>query len=306
MTLFVPGKVFIMGEYSVIDSSTDAIIAPTQRGITLAINQATSYQYKSRLDPYFETDHLEDFIENHPSKITREVFNTFIHEGYHLTFPPTSWEFSSTLDDNQKAYGLGSSGAFRVAVIKGVMSLLNLPDDHDLVFDLAIKSARNDVASYGDLAVSTYQHSMIYKKHTSHSPTKIQRISIPDYVIINSDIKVSSAPFVRAYLRHKEDAFMQTYTHAIQNIIDAFVKKDEKEPLILIKKAQTIYETMAQNLHPDIINPRLEAIINTIHEYGGIAKVSGAGGGDNVLAFFKSHDEEKRFIDHKKKDLIIL
>jgi len=306
MIINVPGKVFIMGEYSVIDGSSEAIIAPTKRALSLTLEPAKTHQYVSSLDDDFEALEFEDFIKHHPSSIFKDVYHTFKETFEIHALPPYKWHFRSTLDDQKKAYGLGSSGAFRVTVVRGMMTLLNLDLSDEKVFEMASLSQQSETSSYGDLAVSSYGHPMIYQKQTDQIKTKITPVTVPPYVIINSGVKVVSKPFVDAYLIHKNDSFMIDYKNEIKRLMALYQESNTAGQLKIIEASSKAYLQMAKTLHKDIITPTLKHLIQLIEDFDGIAKVSGAGGGDNVLAFFKSKKNQETFIQNVKNHVILL
>lgn len=306
MKIKVPGKVFIMGEYSVIDGKSDAIIAPTKRHLTLTLTPSSSYSFDASLETFHQADSWDLFIKNHPSEIFKDIVQTFKNESVDLIIPPMQWRIESDLDDSFHAYGLGSSGAFRVAIIRALLRLSHQIETNERVFNLAVKSHEKESASYGDLAVSTYEHAMVYHKSMNGNPPKIIPQSVPNHVIIHSGKKVKSTPFINAYLNQKKAPYIYDYATNIQRLIDSFASSDIQKQMILIEKAQTLYEKMAEDLHKDILDDSLIEIVTTIKAYGGIAKISGAGGGDNVLSFFNDSKKEETFIQHIKKDYIVL
>lgn len=306
MIIEVPGKVFIMGEYSVIDGQSPAIIAKTQRTLTLKVTPSHSYIFESSLEPYFEEKTWDDFLCNHPSKIFKEIVKTFQDEGYTLKISPSHFHIQSRLDDEKHAYGLGSSGAFRVAIIRALLQLMGHEALNDNVFDLAVKSHQKDMASYADLAVSTYNMNMIYHKATQGKRPKIIPTSVPEHVIIHSGKKISSTPFIASYMEQKESSLIIQYSQKMKALIKRFEQSNPAEKIELIKEAQAEYQTMAETLHKDILTEPLRKIVKIIHQQGGIAKISGAGGGDNVLAFFKNKASHESFKSWIQKDYILL
>jgi phosphomevalonate kinase len=306
MMITVPGKVFIMGEYTVIDGSSEAIIAPTKRALELTLEPSNKHHYLSSIDLNFEALDFNTFIKNHPSKIFKEVYHTFKETFNVKELPPFKWHFKSSLDDQKKAYGLGSSGAFRVAVVKGMMAIFNLQVTDQKVFEMALMSQRLETSSYGDLAISSYGHSMIYQKQTSMTKTKITPVMVPEYVIINTGVKVVSKPFVDAYLIHKNDPFMIEYRNEMQRLVSLYKQSETTNQLKIIEASSKAYIQMALKLHPDIITKEIVKIIQRIDDFKGIAKVSGAGGGDNVLAFFDSKKNQEAFIQSVKNEVILL
>lgn len=290
MTLSVPGKVFVMGEYSVIDRRSKALIAPTEKRLFVTIERSKTYTYKSELDGTFTHSSLNEFIRLNPSKILQSVV-PYIHplDAQNRLEVPFSVSVDSQLDAASVPYGLGSSGAFRVGLIKAFLAYLKHPIDALTLFHLAALSSQKDASSYGDLAVASYDRAILYQKPSSLSPLEglhIEPVSLPPFCIVHTGKKVSSTPFIQRYLALQDKTDVEDYAAVINTLLMDFQDSPIEAQLDRIQWAQRAYQILASKVHPDIIPAFYKPIIDAIEATGGVVKISGAGGGDNLLAFY--------------------
>ncbi len=290
MHVNVPGKVFILGEYTVIDRQTDAIIAPTKARLDVHITPSDTFIYESPFDGVFEGKSLTDLNDQHPSPIWASLM-PYIKalDSDNLLDKPFKVRIESQLDHGKIPFGLGSSGAYRVGLIKAFMAYLQRPLDALEIFHIASLSSENETSSYGDLAVSSFERAIHYQKPETLNPLSkmiIDPVKLPPFLILHSGKKVSSKPFIETYMQKRHEPFVETYRTTIQEAITHFKGADVKAQLTLIKRAHRAYLTFAEALDPGIIPEAFIPIFVAIEETGGIPKVSGAGGGDNILAFY--------------------
>ena len=134
ITSKAPGKLFIAGEYAVVEPGHGAIVAAVSRYLTVTIDEATS------VGTLTSTQNPEVVVEwtrkgelfrakgGHPYKLVEEailVAEQYVRESGKETFSLYSLSITSELDDAKRGikYGLGSSGAVVVATIQAVLDL---------------------------------------------------------------------------------------------------------------------------------------------------------------------------------------
>ena len=168
--LKIPGKLFVAGEYAVVEKGHSAIIVAVDRFIYLTI--------KETKNPYGEifskdyTEKPEQWIrrrnrfwlkkQNYRLKYIRSAIHTterYLHEMHvPLRFFDLDIESELKSDRNQK-FGLGSSGAITVGTVRALLQFYGQEDNDLLVYKLAVLAQINLKvnSSFGDLAASTYQ-----------------------------------------------------------------------------------------------------------------------------------------------------
>lgn len=172
-----PGKLFVAGEYAVVEPGTPAILTAVDREITVTatlsdaadvvissdlVHRAVTWRWRDgRLHApgpkNGETDgsgargalaHVVSAVET--------VRRLLAERG--LPLPGLDISISSRLHDNGRKYGLGSSGAVTVATIDSLTSLCGLDLPLDARYRLAVISSAgiDPKGSGGDLAASTW------------------------------------------------------------------------------------------------------------------------------------------------------
>lgn len=323
-----PGKLFIAGEYAVVEAGQPAILAAVDQFITVQVEAAEgagslqSFQYgdfpilwrrvagKLVLDKRESTFHyLLAAIETIESyAVEQNIPLSF----YHLTV-------DSELDSQKGLkYGLGSSAAVTVATIRALCRFYGIPDQDELVFKLSVLAqlSLDSNGSFGDVAASVYTGWIMYQSldrnwvrehlHTL-SLTQLLKKAWPGFSV-TSLTPPSNLRFVIGWtgspasttqlvddVHDKRDDQKGTYTTfleksraCVRSMAKAFMEKD----LMNIQKEVRINRHLLNQLGAytgvQIETPALQALCDLAEEYGGAAKSSGAGGGDCGIALFDS------------------
>ena len=164
-----PGKLYIAGEYAVVENGYPAILVALDQFITCSIEESAaevgkiiSRQYRNnalqwhRLGEQMVVDNRDNPFSYILSaiKVTEEYARSFARE-----LRIFDLHIDSQLDsDSGKKYGLGSSAAVTVATVKALCRFYNLPVTKDEIFKLAA-IAHFEVqgnGSLGDVAASVY------------------------------------------------------------------------------------------------------------------------------------------------------
>ena len=154
------GKLYIAGEYAILEDNSCAILTTVDKTITAIIepsDKTTIYDNLHNKEITMDDEHehffyiqkLISFIQNYTKK--SEPFSLTIHNELH--------------GDNKK-YGLGSSGAVLVAITKAMLNYYKEPYDNEKVFKLvALFNIINNISgSMGDIAASCNEGLTYYKK----------------------------------------------------------------------------------------------------------------------------------------------
>ena len=174
-----PGKLFIAGEYAVVEPGLPAILVAVDRGVTVGVRgsetsetvissdlcgRAVRWRWREgRLCPLGGTPREAVAALSHVVSAVETVGRLLAERG---TPPPAlSVTVSSRLHENGRKFGLGSSGAVTVAVVAAVAASCRLPLTREARFRLALlATARLDPkGSGGDLAASTWGGWIVYR-----------------------------------------------------------------------------------------------------------------------------------------------
>lgn len=164
-----PGKLYIAGEYAVVEPGYSAIIAAVDLFIYVSIREVDAGKGRlysegftteavswNRCDGFFkfQDERLElDYVLS-AIQTTEEYLDQL-----GVSMRTFDLQIRSELDSlSNKKLGLGSSGAVTVAVVRSLLKFYDVEDSDLLVFKLAVLSQlRLGVnSSFGDLAASTY------------------------------------------------------------------------------------------------------------------------------------------------------
>ncbi|NQI85201.1 phosphomevalonate kinase [Streptococcus suis] len=164
----IPGKLFLAGEYAVVEAGYPAVIAALDQYLTVTIEtsdrgllhssqQADLYLTWERKEGavYIQGDHPYALIET-----AMQVTEAYLTAKGHSCQATYSLAVQSDLDDQTSGakYGLGSSGAVTVATVKALLTYYGHRPDALLTYKLAAlaQTKLGMTGSFGDLAASSF------------------------------------------------------------------------------------------------------------------------------------------------------
>ncbi|MFL6126734.1 phosphomevalonate kinase [Actinophytocola sp.] len=171
-----PGKLFVVGEFAVVEAGTPAILVAVDRYVTVTVsgNAGAGVVISTDLGPSgvrwrWRDGRLHPCDDESPVGLTHVVSAIEVVGGLlaerGLAAPAMSVSVRSELHDNGTKFGLGSSGAVTVATVAAVTAFCGLELPADTRFRLAVLATVGiDVrASCGDLAASTWGGWLAYR-----------------------------------------------------------------------------------------------------------------------------------------------
>ena len=194
ITSKAPGKLFIAGEYAVVEPGHGAIVAAVSRYLTVTIDEATSIgtltstQNPDVVVEWTRKGELFCAKGEHPYRLVEEailVAEQYVRECGILTNALYSLSITSELDDAKRGikYGLGSSGAVVVATIQAVLDFYETPRTPLLIYKLSVLTnlRLSQRGSFGDIAASSFG-GMVYYTSPDRSDllVKLQRQTIKE------------------------------------------------------------------------------------------------------------------------------
>ena len=163
-----PGKLYIAGEYAVLEPGHPALIVALDQFITVTLKEANEQgsicsSYSNGISIPWTRKNGKFYIderENPFSYITKSVtiVEQYLKElDYELKYFDLTIESELDNKDGRK-YGLGSSGAVTIATIKAILALYDIDYNSALLYKLAAIThlSLNSNGSFGDLAASSY------------------------------------------------------------------------------------------------------------------------------------------------------
>ncbi|HCY8301926.1 TPA: phosphomevalonate kinase [Staphylococcus aureus] len=338
-----PGKLYIAGEYAVTEPGYKSVLIALDRFVTATIEEA---------DQYKGTIHSKALHHN-PVTFSRDEDSIVIsdpHAAKHLNYVVTAIEIfeqyakscdiamkhfhltiDSNLDDsNGHKYGLGSSAAVLVSVIKVLNEFYDMKLSNLYIYKLAViaNMKLQSLSSCGDIAVSVYSGWLAYStfdhewvKHQIEDTTveevliknwpglHIEPLQAPENmeVLIGWTGSPASSPhFVSEVKRLKSDPsfygdFLEDSHRCVEKLIHAFKTNNIKGVQKMVRQNRTIIQRMDKEATVDIETEKLKYLCDIAEKYHGASKTSGAGGGDcGITIINKDVDKEKIYDEWTK------
>ncbi len=332
----IPGKLFLAGEYAVVEAGNSAIIAAVNQYLTVTITPSSidggtiHSSLKTNVTINWERIDGKICFSNHayPQLMAAiEITEEFLVEqgyslhNYHLFV-------TSDLDDNHsnKKYGLGSSGAVTVATIKSLLNFHHYPTTALLVYKLAVLAQLrlNSNGSFGDIAASSFGGLIHYASPDKHWLTinsqknSLQQLISKDWPSLIIDYLELPKPLMllvgwtkspastddlvtytqQEKLQHKD--YYQLFLKNSQAIVNKFVQashnKDIQDITTSIEQNRLLLLEFAQTMNFTLETPALEKLCHICYNHQAVAKSSGAGGGDCGICFVNSNEKRQAII----------
>ena len=316
----VPGKLFIAGEYAVVEPGHPAIIVAVDQFINVTIEGARkngsiqSAQYSdlpirwTRRNGELVLDHRENPF--HYILAAIRLTEKYAQEkGTLLSF--YDLKVTSELDNsNGRKYGLGSSGAVTVATVKALNLYYDLKMDRLTQFKIAAlahlavqgNGSCGDIAAscYGGwLAFSTFDHEWVLRKQQEWTLTQLLTSDWPELsirpLIVPKSLRLligwtgspaSTSDLVAQVNQSKEAKekgyakFLADSKDCVNRLIDGFLNEDSRTIKKMITENRKLLVGLSSLTGVTIETPALKKLCDLAETYRGAAKSSGAGGGD--------------------------
>ena len=283
-----PGKLFIAGEYAVIEPGHPAILVAVDRGVSVHVSTPSD---------------VDDTL--HVAAAKAIVGDLRAERG----LPPLEVHVTveSTLHDNGTKFGLGSSGAVTVATVNAVAAYGGLELSQAQLYRLAmLATARIDPrASGGDLAASVWGGWIAYQAPDRTAVLDLaQRRGIsealrapwPGFAVrhlpaprgLALEVGWTGEPASTATLAGRltttPRTFLSRSDECVRAAIRALDQGDDHELMRQIRTARQMLADLDDEAGLGVFTPRLTALCDAAEAVGGAAKPSGAGGGDCGIA----------------------
>ncbi|MCF6466114.1 phosphomevalonate kinase [Clostridium sp. Cult2] len=336
---YAPGKLFIAGEYAVVEPGYPAILVAVDRGILVLLEEALERGSISSYDniPRFWSRQNDKLIldksDNRLSYIISAIntVETYAKEQgkeldhYHL-------KVSSQLETNEgKKYGLGSSAAVTVATVKALCKYYEIEASDEELFKLSALAnlAINSNGSCGDIAASvyggwiaytTFDRNWILEQGKDNSVTQLLNKPWPNLsvepltppeglkLVIGWTGTPASTSSLVTQVNDKRteksipyEKFLHESKKCVNKMKESFKKKNIREIQKQIQVNRQLLVNMGNDLGISIETPLLTKLCNIALEFNGYAKSSGAGGGDCGIAILGDDKYLQQLIDEWKK-----
>lgn len=341
-----PGKLYIAGEYAVLEQDCPAILVALDQYVRVSISPSKSdtglihsKQY-SQDSIHWVRRGSKMVIDNRDNPFEYILSAISYTERYcleqNIKMSVYDLHVNSDLDSaDGKKYGLGSSAAVTVAVVKAILHFYGVKADNDLIYKLSAIShySVQGNGSAGDIAASVYGGWLAYQtfdkawlkkqlKTKSLSEViseawpglRIQPLTPPsgmDLLIGWSQKPASTSRLVdetnanKKNLKREYLKFLNDSRICVLNMIRGF----EENNIKLIQKQIGVNRRLLQHFakinHISIEIPRLTELIEIANKFGGAAKTSGAGNGDCGIVITDQATDVKRLTNEWRKNNIL-
>lgn len=288
-----PGKLMLLGEHAVV-WGRPCLVTAVDRRLKISLEklkeksleiEALSVGIKSY------RKNLSQLGKNSPPKKVRFVeiaVKNFVDK-YGLNFGIKI----KTEDGPPLNYGLGSSAAIIVAVLKGLTALSRKNLTKRKLFGLAYKTVLDvqGVGSGFDVAAAIYGGTIYFKT----GGEKIKEISSKNLplVIGFSGVKADTPTLVRKVEKEKRKhpQIVEKIFGKIEGLVEEGKKTILEKDLQRLGRVMNANQKLLENL--GVNTPKLAKLIYASRQAGALgAKLSGAGGGDCMIALVDARDRK--------------
>ncbi|UTC09730.1 phosphomevalonate kinase [Latilactobacillus curvatus] len=344
ITAKAPGKLYIAGEYAVVETGFPAIIVALNQFVTVTIEE--SHEYGSIVSKQYQENSLywqrqgdEMVFDNRDNPFHYILSAIRLTEQYARQAGKTLRVYhlrvNSDLDSaDGKKYGLGSSAAVTVATVKALCAFYELSLSNDQLYKLAA-IAHLDVqgnGSLGDIAASVFGGWVAYRSFDKQwladirptvSLTELLEMPWPSLSIelltppaeLSLLIGWTGSPASTSHLVDKialakteRQADYQNFLAASKACLEAMVEGFRRNDLAQIQAElrhnRAILQDLAHFSHVAIETPILQKMGALAETIGGAAKTSGAGGGDCGIVIIDRAIETEALFDQWRANQI--
>lgn len=310
----VPGKLYIIGEYSVLKPGNNAILVAVDRFIHVTIDAATDYQFQSEMGRFKWIMDERIPVLNY-DEFTHAKAAVYIAHQYlkHHKILPYIYHInlSSELTDSEnRKYGLGSSGAVIVAIIKTILLYHNVHVSKMELFKLSVLAQIeiNDISSGGELAASIYGGWVNYQRYDliwvlNHKGKfselieiewpllRIEKLVTPSVHLLccfTGQSLVSKKYTDIVSIKGLNNPWYLTFLNKTHLIVSQFKEALLRDDFMTMKQMIKHYREALMELEnfAEIVieSEPFKKMIEAAESYGAAAKSSGAGFGDCGIA----------------------
>lgn len=299
------GKLYIAGEYQVLNTGGNAIIYGIDRHIYFEIEKANKFNYITRNQKYYFDYVNQSIISNNNHQLINLSIETAFKylESLNIKITPFKINIESELEsDNGIKYGFGSSSAIISGIIKVILKYFTKKEELETIFKLSVitQIKANDLSSGGDLAAAIYGNWVYYERYdlkyvlNNLENENLIKNNWPNLVIENinvKDINVLAAWSKQAY---KTKSLNKTITFKESRYANRLVKvlkySLENSNYELINKAIIFYDKWLKNIleGTKLYIDKFTDLKKIVKRYELSSKISGAGGGDSAIILYKS------------------
>ena len=315
-----PGKLYLAGEYAVVETGFPAVLTSVNKYVTVTVNKTQNggtIQSKNLNKEliHWNRQGTELVFDDSESQLQYILAAIKFVEKYALErnvkLDYYDLLVTSELDSKDgKKYGLGSSAAVTVAVVKTLGDFYNLGLSAMDIYKISALShlSVQGNGSLGDIAASAFggivayyspDRNWIFNMIRNHSITEILSLDWPKLKIrslklpidleltvgwtgspASTSILVDRIALTKAQKVEKYQNFLQASRQNVENLIAGFKTNNSELIKEMFSKYRDLLSDLADFSDVHIETELLTKLCDIAEKLGGSAKTSGAGGGD--------------------------
>lgn len=282
MLVKAKSKLYLAGEYAVLNSSSYAIIVSVDKYTYIDIEKN---EQEIVISSVVDKDNI--------LKYARDI--AFEYVGYYENFKYT---YTTDLYDNNKKMGLGSSASITVLTIKAILEYLNIEYNKDTLFRLSVKALKKAgiKGSMGDVAAICYEGLILYKSIDDKGNYEIKNIELKKDLNITAywtKLEASTSKQISNMENIKKmrefDVFVKKSDEYCLEMYDALISGNNNKLYASIKNLRKNLEYFEKFSNIEIHSKEIKEKIKGVNY-----KSSGAGKGDFVISLDMGEKYEKR------------
>lgn len=306
-----PGKLFLMGEYAVMETGIKSVVSSVDARLFVSVNDSDDYSVQSRFGSFKGSD---VFSMDSMKEVSAAI--NVVKEFINRDLKHFKLVIESELDDGETKYGFGSSGV----VIVGVLSALLKHEGIDLtkleLFKLAVmvQYRLNAFSSGGDLAAAIYDDVLIYARYdlkwlndsklklneiirVEWPSLQIEPLTLPYSICIGWTGTSNKTENYTDAVNRAKDIDPMTYRAFLvsaSRFVDQFIEaKNEEEFSHAVRGYRRLMVELGLWANIEIETESLRHLIESAESLNISAKISGSGGGDCGIAFISDANRDK-------------
>lgn len=289
LTASAPGKLLLAGEYAVLDGATAVVVAVDRR--------ATARRAARQPSP---------FLDALAAQLARRLGAG--HPCAHAATADICVDTAEFSRDGQKL-GLGSSAAATVAAAALALAASEATAlDRDAVFELAFaahgdaQGQRGSRGSGADIAASTYGGVLAYRTRpdagSERGGCERTALPVPRSVTIlpfftghSADTVTMVARVHAARAAGATRASLEAIAASSRALLEALQRDDASAILRAIRDGGAALAALGEAAGHDLETAAVRAARAALARFGGVAKTTGAGGGDLAIAVLPCEED---------------
>lgn len=314
-----PGKLFLLGEYAVLNGSP-ALLTAIDRRVQVTIvpseTEAGGEHWVVHTPGLHSTGFQLDVMGRLPDRFDEQrrsdlrVFDAVrgvvleragsLPAALELTIDSTAFFRRTDMLDSHKL-GLGSSAAVAVALTAALSLAAGLPADRSNVLELALvahRIAQGGTGSGGDVAASVFGGLIEYSR--GENPVQLPWPRFLTVMAVVTGTGSSTTNLVAKVAEYKRQDGAQYQTDIGRLTVLAQQAKDTlADPQGFLRLVSDYFAALTEfdeHAHAGIVNDYHLGLHSLVAGFGGVFKTSGAGGGDVGLVFTAGDEPNEALI----------